>query len=197
LFSKIKKLFDYFLMRTPTRTLADLLDEVTEWSFDTFGSHEERGSVGPLQHLIKETYEAERNPGDISEVADMLILFLDALWRSKEGLDLDDLADEALVRYCLAIINRTRTNNPNLTDFGMIRVVVQSFGFLPDRHFFCFLLSSLVMQQIKSGRTPEEVLDAAFAKMEVNRNRKYPERTPENANEPIEHLREEEESKAA
>lgn len=53
-----------------------------EWSRETFGPPSERGPVGPLRHLAKESVEAAEAPNDIEEYADCLILILDATWRA-------------------------------------------------------------------------------------------------------------------
>ncbi|EAZ1839650.1 DUF550 domain-containing protein [Salmonella enterica] len=50
-----------------------------EWSDSTFGNV---GPVGPLKHLSKEALEAEAEPGDLSEWADMQFLLWDAQRRA-------------------------------------------------------------------------------------------------------------------
>jgi hypothetical protein len=60
----------------------DLIFEQSKWSQETFGTDAERGPIGPLKHLAKEASEAQANPKDIKEHADILILWLDASRRA-------------------------------------------------------------------------------------------------------------------
>lgn len=68
-----------------TKDLFDLINELTVWSQQTFGSDEERDCRGPLEHLKKEIKEVESNPGDVTEWADMFLLYLDGLRRAGIG----------------------------------------------------------------------------------------------------------------
>jgi len=74
-------------------------DEQAEWSRATFGSDTERGPLGPLKHLEKETEEARQSwikqdiPEAKVEIADCLFLTFDAARRA--GMSLDDLLDTA------------------------------------------------------------------------------------------------------
>lgn len=69
--------------------LADLVMDQSEWSQKMFGTDQERGPMGPVRHLVKESQEVEAaldvyNAGQCSkdavteELADCLILVLDA-----------------------------------------------------------------------------------------------------------------------
>lgn len=62
--------------------LADLCENLADWSRETFGSDEERGPIGPVKHLKKECDEVMANPTDREEYADMLILVIDASRRA-------------------------------------------------------------------------------------------------------------------
>lgn len=53
--------------------------EHAEWSDTTFGYV---GPIGPLKHLSKEALETAAEPGDLSEWADMQLLFWDAQRRA-------------------------------------------------------------------------------------------------------------------
>lgn len=57
-------------------------NEHAEWSQQTFGSDQERGPVGPLNHLAKEVQEALESPHDLNEYADLLLLTFDATRRA-------------------------------------------------------------------------------------------------------------------
>ena len=52
------------------------------WSQKTFGTDEERGPKGCLEHLKLEAQEAIESPKDIKELADCFILIMDATRRS-------------------------------------------------------------------------------------------------------------------
>jgi NTP pyrophosphatase (non-canonical NTP hydrolase) len=61
--------------------LADLIDDQAEWSQATFGTDSERGPTGALKHLAKEAVEcidAIGTPDYRTELADCLLLLLDA-----------------------------------------------------------------------------------------------------------------------
>lgn len=57
------------------------LKSLIVWSSKTFGNEFERGPVGALKHLEKEAREAQNEPTDLEEYADIFILLCDALWR--------------------------------------------------------------------------------------------------------------------
>jgi hypothetical protein len=62
----------------------DLCRDQSEWSQKTFGSDSERGPLGALKHLEKESIEAQKAIGtdDLTmELADCLLLTLDAARR--------------------------------------------------------------------------------------------------------------------
>ncbi len=70
--------------------LADLVRDHAEWSRATFGSDAERGPLGPIRHLQKESKELEAawlsHIGEMhqvkEELADCFLLLLDASRRS-------------------------------------------------------------------------------------------------------------------
>ncbi len=62
--------------------LVDLADEISDWSQKTFGLDTERGPLGALKHLEEEAREAQANPYGKEELADCLILLLDAARRA-------------------------------------------------------------------------------------------------------------------
>jgi len=70
-----------------------LWDELSEWSQETFGSDQERGPIGALEHLKLEADEAIES-GEKDEYADCLILILDAARR--RGLTWDNFMDVTL-----------------------------------------------------------------------------------------------------
>ena len=91
--------------------LSDLARELSEWSQATFGSDSERGPIGPLKHLEAEAKEAQENPTDITEYADILILLIDAARRAKiKPLELIKAA------YAKLQVCKTRTYPKPLTD---------------------------------------------------------------------------------
>lgn len=82
--------------------LRNLIKIQQEWSEQTFGPASERGPVGPLKHLAKEAGEAadeytkgNREDGFV-EMADCLIILLDAAWRA--GLEFHDLVTMATIK---------------------------------------------------------------------------------------------------
>lgn len=73
---------------TPISVAADLfelMESHAKWSQETFGSDDERDCFGPLEHLKKEIEEVKQNPADITEWADMFLLYLDGLRRAGIG----------------------------------------------------------------------------------------------------------------
>jgi hypothetical protein len=74
--------------------IARLSREQQEFSQKTFGTREQRGPTGALKHLSKECEEVMADTGDIMEHADVLILALDAQWRS--GFTLPQVVEAAL-----------------------------------------------------------------------------------------------------
>lgn len=72
-----------------------LFNDLRDWQETTFGTARERGPLGPLRHLQKELEteiiplaEAGR-PVPLGELVDVLVLLVDATWRS--GYDANDL----------------------------------------------------------------------------------------------------------
>lgn len=78
-----------FAAREMNFDLIDLYNNHAQWSQATFGADDERGPLGPIRHLRKETYELEAAPTDPEEYADALLLLLDASRRA--GISLADL----------------------------------------------------------------------------------------------------------
>lgn len=52
------------------------------WSQETFGDDTVRGPQGPLKHMIKEVNECLKDPKNIEEYADLLLLWVDATRRA-------------------------------------------------------------------------------------------------------------------
>lgn len=82
IFGRKERLLQYDLV-------AHIKDQM-EWSIDTFGPSEERGSEGVIDHLRKEIEEVAKSPDDITEWIDIMILAIDGAWRS--GFDPDQIA---------------------------------------------------------------------------------------------------------
>ena len=86
--------------------LRSLCDTQAEWSQATFGADDKRGPTGALRHLQREAEEAiEAINTDCypEEVADCLLLIIDAARRG--GLSFDALVDAAREKQA---INATR-----------------------------------------------------------------------------------------
>jgi len=64
------------------RSLTMFWYELSNWSQNTFGSDQVRGSQGPLKHLAKEINEVLADPTDLEEYADLLFLVFDATRRA-------------------------------------------------------------------------------------------------------------------
>lgn len=75
-----------FAARQMNFDLIDLYRDHARWSQSTFGADDERGPLGPIRHLRKETDELEAAPTDPEEYADALLLLLDASRRAGIGL---------------------------------------------------------------------------------------------------------------
>lgn len=60
-----------------------------QWSCETFGPSEHRGPKGPAEHLLKEAKELQQDPTDLEEIADIIFLAADCVWRN--GYSLNDL----------------------------------------------------------------------------------------------------------
>lgn len=73
-----------------------LAEDIQRWSFEKFGSSWDRGPYGPVRHLVEEAQETLESIGTdhfTEELADCLIILLDANWRS--GNTLGDLLGAA------------------------------------------------------------------------------------------------------
>lgn len=90
------------------RKLVSLYNQHAWWSRKTFGTDQERGPKGPIDHLKKEILELEENPTDASEYADCFLLLLDASRRA--GISLDGLIDAA--RHKMTINERREWQTP-------------------------------------------------------------------------------------
>lgn len=77
----------------------------SEFSYKTFGTKQERGPNGPLEHLRREVDEVIAEPKDRTEYADCFLLLLDAYNRAELG-DLFDLINDANIKL---EINKNRT----------------------------------------------------------------------------------------
>lgn len=60
-------------------TLEEYLSKHKQWSLHTFGTGER--TTGILKHLHKELEEISKNPTDLFEWIDVIILALDGYWR--------------------------------------------------------------------------------------------------------------------
>jgi hypothetical protein len=98
-----------------------LFAAIGEWSNKTFGDEGERGPVGPLKHMAKEVLcellDAPRMetdafidkhccspvaPHDLTELADVLILLMDATRRA--GCGWQQLVDEAKRKHSINVL---------------------------------------------------------------------------------------------
>lgn len=61
---------------------SDVWEVQRQWSDHTFGTPDERGPYGPLDHLRKEVEEAITSPDDVEEFADLHLLVWDAARRA-------------------------------------------------------------------------------------------------------------------
>jgi hypothetical protein len=86
---------------------SDLVQDQAKWSQDTFGSDLERGPLGALKHLEKEARECQEAVGtpDLrEELADCLLLLLDASRRA--GVKPTQLVEAAQAKM---VKNKQRT----------------------------------------------------------------------------------------
>lgn len=81
--------------------LLGYIERQIEWSRETFGPGTRLKGV--LAHLRKELDEVEKDPGDASEWADIIILAIDGAWR--QGITPDQLAQALAIK---ANVNRLR-----------------------------------------------------------------------------------------
>jgi len=65
----------------------NFIEAHAKWSRETFGSDDECGPIGPLNHLVKEAKECVAAPYDLIEKADSFMLVLDATRRSKRSFE--------------------------------------------------------------------------------------------------------------
>lgn len=75
------------------KKLLNLIDDQSQWSQETFGSDDIKGPIGALKHLKKEADECLKDPSDIKEYVDCLLLILDASRRA--GFNIIKLLDAA------------------------------------------------------------------------------------------------------
>jgi len=62
------------------KELEDYIQRQKEWSMKTFG--EGRRTIGLCKHIESELLEIKKNPEDVMEWIDILILGLDGAWRT-------------------------------------------------------------------------------------------------------------------
>jgi hypothetical protein len=102
LFSEVDALLDTLQRKADPQLathgdkLVALARDLADWSERTFGPDTLRGPIGALKHLEKEAREAQAQPGDIKEYADILILWLDASRRA--GFTPLDMIDAAIAK---------------------------------------------------------------------------------------------------
>ncbi len=84
-----------------------LQTKLFEWSSATFGTPQERGPEGPLNHLRKEINEAIDDPDDIVEFADMYMLLSDAA--SRAGHSMSDVLYASIEKL---LVNKKREWGP-------------------------------------------------------------------------------------
>ncbi len=83
--------------------LSSFWDAHAEWSTATFGTTAERGPLGPLKHLAKEVVEVQADPTDITEFADIGLLWFDSARRA--GFAYDQLIQAMWTKLA---VNKTR-----------------------------------------------------------------------------------------
>lgn len=91
----------------------------SEFSYKTFGTKEERGPQGPLEHLLQEVNEVIAEPTDRMEYADCFLLLVDAYNRAGLG-DLLELIKDANDKL---EINKNRKLKKNGLVFNHIKNV--------------------------------------------------------------------------
>lgn len=109
-FQEALKCVGMMALRRKEQTLETLIYDLSksqkEWSEKTFGSDGVRGPEGALKHLQREAEEAIKAIGTeaiIEELADCLILLIDASRRA--GIHFEALAVAAVAKHC---VNLTR-----------------------------------------------------------------------------------------
>ncbi len=93
---------------------SDLAQDQAKWSQETFGSDSERGPLGALKHLEKEAKECQEAVGtpDLpEELADCLLLLLDASRRA--GVKPTQLVEAAQAKM---VKNKQRSWNKPIPD---------------------------------------------------------------------------------
>ena len=94
--------------------IRDLVADQATWSQSTFGSDLERGPMGALKHLEKEARECQEAVGTPElreELADCLLLLLDASRRA--GVEPTQLVEAAQAKM---VKNKARTWNKPMPD---------------------------------------------------------------------------------
>lgn len=148
-----------------------LAAEHAAWSQVTFGSDDERGPEGPLRHLLKEIDEVAANPGDISEHADVGLLWLDASRRARHPLP-----DLLMIAYGPKPIDSC----PDIKWAAMRCLThLKSFACFADLGWFWLDIA------FKAGHGLPAIVAAMRAKLEVNKRRKWGVNVP---GQPVEHV---------
>lgn len=159
--------------------LQQFWDEQAEWSQATFGLDSERGPVGPLKHLAKEAAECMKEPDSLEERADCLFLIFDATRRS--GKTLVDLLTE------VADLPRHLPYAPLMDHLESLRrMAIHAV----DAPFSLELKAEALRYLLAANRWTimdiDDLIDAAFAKLEKNKRRQWQKPT---SDEPVEHVR--------
>jgi hypothetical protein len=158
-------------MQTATDPIITLAAEHAAWSQATFGSDAERGAEGPLRHLLLEADEVAANPGDISEHADVGLLWLDASRRAKHPLP--DLLTAAYRRTPVQPVTTLKAQVGQCLARPRSSAAFASLGWLWLDGAF------------QAGHDLPALVAAMRAKLEVNKRRKWGVNLP---GQPVEHV---------
>ena len=163
-----------------TSQIQKFWNDQAEWSQATFGSDEERGPLGPLMHLAKEALECQNEPYNITEKADCLFLIFDATRRSRYTLT--DLLAAAL--DCHSPMPQGLRVQDYLS--ALYRSALRATLMPHDLKEKAYALTILLAANRACLQDLDTLLDACFAKLEVNRKREWQKPT---SNAPVEHVR--------
>lgn len=192
--------------------IAEYMAHASVWSYRTFGPGPR--TRGVVAHIRKEIDEIENEPADMSEWADLVILAIDGCWRAM--IDWEDPHDVPGARewyvveddICDLLFCQTdERDTVHWPDFEAIHELLDEIEgpetWLDNGHThqrrpidFLFRLVALEAMLIARGLGAQysELREAIFAKLERNMGRQWPDWRTASPDQPIEHIRNDEET---
>lgn len=161
----------------------ELLKEQHEWSLKTFGPNQR--TAGVLDHLQKEIEEVSAQPDDLAEWADCLLLAVDGAMRA--GASPQRLA--AYISPDTEILEMRKTYSGNLHELKRDVGHMKTLNHLGEWKAWGVLACKILVCAAKKGYTLGDVFAAANEKLQINKQRIWPDWRTIPDNQAVEHIR--------